>query len=336
MPRGMRLCDVLVGCCALAMWLLVAPKLSMGQTVETLGGRDSMLVGDSIQVRIRVSAKRGADILFNEIPNKMGGMELLDTPRFDTLRHDDSGYVAQLSLALSSYDSGFCVVPRVPILVRYSGHEDTLYSEAIPILVSLLPHDTAVQEIYPIVGPREQGITWREIWPWLLLAVGVIAVALGVYFFVRWHRRKVKPGLSVVPDRPADEVALERLRSLRQTEAWRTAGVKLFYTQVADTLRYYLGCVWPVRAMEETTSSIVSQLERVPQCGPDRVEEIRRSLELADLVKFARYAPMETECIASVDAAIRIVDEIAYEQREAEAQRGLHGAKQAGAETQES
>ena len=297
--------------------LLVALLTSnvWAQSIVTRVGRDSILVGDSLSVWIKVQAQRGADIIFNEIPEQLSpGVELYAQPVIDTLQYDSAGYASRLHLLVTSYDSGWQAIPRVPVLVRYSGRVDTLYSESGLIYVDFVPRDTAYADIKPIVGPLQQGITWREVYPWLLLGGGVLLLCLAGFLLWRWFRHREEKVESRVPTLPPDVVALQQLRALRQESAWRSRGAKEFFSTITDAVRTYLEAVWGVRAMEETTDNILEQLKVEERCKPEWRNELRGVLQMADLAKFAKHKPLENECIGALDSAITLVEDIAAEE----------------------
>lgn len=281
-----------------------------GQEIRTSIGRDSMLIGDTLHVVVDVSAPRGADILFTEIPDTLaGGLELFRAPHPDTLTCTEVEYISRLVVPITAYDSGWFYIPRIPVLVLYNGVADTLYSEGQPLYVGLIEKDEAVEDIQPIVGPMEQGVTFREVLPWLLGALGVLAMAAAVYFLLK-SRHRDRTEEEAVDLRPPYEIAMERLQALRDAEAWRNPGVKYFYTEITEALRVYMAAKWDIRTLEETTHNIILQLRYVEPCDAAMEKELKALLELGDLAKFARFAPQEYECIESLNRAIGLVERI--------------------------
>lgn len=292
-----------------------------GQRIRTGALPDSILVGDTVGVVLEVAAPGGSDIIFTQVPAELvGGFELFEPPETDTLRYDDSGYVSRFRMVLTCYDSGLRVVPKVPVLVRYSGLVDTLYSESAAVQVSLMPVDESLDgELRASRGPIGQGVVWAEVWPWLLLVLVVAGLGLGLYFYLR-HRRSLRGEDRFELVEPEDtrlpgERALSELRDLLQGQAWLRDGVKEYYTELSESLRRFLHGAWGVRTFEETTGSIVAQLQRVEQCSVEQTARFQGLLSVADLVKFARHAPDEVECVDSAKRAIALVEEIDSQER---------------------
>jgi hypothetical protein len=112
---------------------------------------------------------------------------------------------------------------------------------------------------------------------------------------------------ALIPQRPPDEVAMEKLRALRAAGNFSVDGYRPFYFAVAEILRAYLGGRYGFDSLELTTTELMSELEkRAPHLvTPDG--EVARFLGDTDLVKFARSGSTEGAALAALDAAQAIV-----------------------------
>lgn len=281
-------------------------------TAERNLSRDSVQVGDSVMLSLKVETQKGAEIYLPQLSDTLGGgLELYLPPYLDTLQYDEKAFVAQWRLPLVSYDTGWLVVPDIPLLVMYNGHADTLTTGVSMLHVSYVPLDEETGELADIRQPLAQSITLRELLPWLIALLVALLLALGIYFWLRF--RKKKEHINDVPrdTRPPEEIALSILHDLTQREAWRSPGAKYFYTGVTDALRAYLAATWKIRTLEETTMEILEALRTDTPCTATHLEQIRQILQRSDLVKFARLEPSETEARTDGENAVRIVEEIA-------------------------
>ena len=281
-------------------------------TAERNLSRDSVQVGDSVMLSLKVETQKGAEIYLPQLSDTLGGgLELYLPPYLDTLQYDEKAFVAQWRLPLVSYDTGWLVVPDIPLLVMYNGHADTLTTGVSMLHVSYVPLDEETGELADIRQPLAQSITLRELLPWLIALLVALLLALGIYFWLRF--RKKKEHINDVPrdTRPPEEIALSILHDLTQREAWRSPGAKYFYTGVTDALRAYLAATWKIRTLEETTMEILEALRTDTPCTATHLEQIRQILQRSDLVKFARLEPSETEARTDGENAVRIVKEIA-------------------------
>ena len=246
---------------------------------------DSVQVGDSVMLSLKVETQKGAEIYLPQLSDTLGGgLELYLPPYLDTLQYDEKAFVAQWRLPLVSYDTGWLVVPDIPLLVMYNGHADTLTTGVSMLHVSYVPLDEETGELADIRQPLAQSITLRELLPWLIALLAALLLALGIYFWLRF--RKKKEHITDVPrdTRPPEEIALSILHDLTQREAWRSPGAKYFYTGVTDALRAYLAATWKIRTLEETTMEILEALRTDTPCTATHLEQIRQILQRSDLV----------------------------------------------------
>ena len=275
--------------------------------------RDSIEVGDSLLLRLKIQTGRGAELFFPNLPDTLGGgLEVYAAPRLDTLVYDENqGFLAEWKLPLVAYDTGWLVVPDIPVLVQFSGRMDTVYTQPSLVHVAYVPMDETVGELNDIRGPLEQSITFLEILPWLLGGMGVLLAAIVFYLWRRYRQQQRLPFVPKKPSRPPAEIALELLRALLPEEVWLRKGAKSFYTEMTDALRGYLEAAWQIRTLEETTAEILAALRAMPDCTEEHYMQFLRILQRSDLVKFARYEPTSVERGEDLAIAIQLVEEIA-------------------------
>lgn len=284
------------------LWISTA-----GQTLSTRLSRDSALIGDTVSYSLLASGGGGAEIFFMELPDTLATrVEQWAAPRVDTLSNSSDGIQVRLRMLLTSYDSGMVELPRFGVLVRHAGVLDTLYSDSCRLYFRPVPRDASVEDIKDIRGPLAQRLTFADVWPWLLGAVLVVLLVVGFF----WYRRYMRCGEVVSAKRrlvPADELALDRLRRLREEKIWRERGMKEFYTELSDTLREFLSSEFGMRTLECTSSKIVRDLRADARCEREWLKTVDTALHLADLTKFARFAPTEQDCLNTLESLETLV-----------------------------
>ena len=108
--------------------------------------------------------------------------------------------------------------------------------------------------------------------------------------------RKVKTAPEVVinPD-PAHIIAFRELEKLNDEELWQKGEFKLYYTRLTEILRQYLENRYKVYSMEMTTFETLEALVKTGFKKDDSYTRLKSVLTGADLVKFAKYIPENTE-----------------------------------------
>src|SRR5690606_28846531 len=127
-----------------------------------------------------------------------------------------------------------------------------------------------------------------------LLGLVLAALLAALVYYLRKRPKKVPPP---APARPAWEVALEDLHSLRHAGLVQMERYAEHFDRASDILRRYLGDRYGFDGLESTTHEIIARLRRLGGDLPD-LDSVERLLRRADLVKFARLTPSEDECQA--------------------------------------
>ncbi len=141
-------------------------------------------------------------------------------------------------------------------------------------------------------------------WEWLWWTLGALAVAALVFaLWRRWQKRKAN--IPVVPPVPAHVRAKEMLEKALAL----IAHPKPFCTLVSDTVRTYLEERFDFHAPERTTEEFLYELQATDLVTREQKESLGKFLESCDLVKFAKYEPVEPELRDLHGSALRLVEE---------------------------
>ena len=163
------------------------------------------------------------------------------------------------------------------------------------------------EDIRPLKGPAELWDWWSFL-GWVLLTV--IAAAL-LFFLIRFWRsrsKREKPSVPEGPPKPPHEIALEALFRLEQSDLLKKREIKLFYSELSEILRRYLGARFGVDTLDRTTWEI-HQLLREVGVSLTVSDSARDILEEADLVKFAKYFPPLEVPLKTLDQTRKLVQQ---------------------------
>jgi hypothetical protein len=140
---------------------------------------------------------------------------------------------------------------------------------------------------------------------WSLVVLGIVGLAVLATFLVssRLRRRVVPAG---PPPRPADEVALEKLNALTARDLPKLGEFNLFYTELSQLLREYLGGRWAFDSMDLTTTELMKRMERV-RLESFLLEKLGYLLSDFDLVKFAKVVPTATRAVEDLERVRNLV-----------------------------
>ncbi|MBT6650793.1 MAG: hypothetical protein HOB54_05445, partial [Flavobacteriales bacterium] len=159
-------------------------------------------------------------------------------------------------------------------------------------------------ELKDIKQPMEAPIGWSDIWPWLLGIVLLILIAyiLKKYVFTKKEALKIEKPKVIIP---ADITALQQLTKLDEAQLWQAGNVKKYHSEISEIIRRYTENRFNFIALELATEEIISELKS--KVNNEQLASITILLKRADLAKFAKSKPEETENKESMQLAKHFV-----------------------------
>ena len=278
----------------------------------------SILMGriDTLRLFVERDADRqGVFPLFNKIgPNGyvtlFGDTIELGVPRMDTVKREGSRITERLVVPVQVFDSGFYRLPPfVYISATDSAASNVVDLTVVPVKVG---ENEAISDYKDISDPSDRSFwDWMPDWLydlwwlWLLLIAAVAAAA----YFGRKYRKTGK--FITLPEKPQPKpwtVALERLENLKAKNLWENGMEKEYFTDLTDILRDYLYKRCGINAMEMTSRQIMQTLADQSDVR-DKRSYVRKILDVADFVKFAKVRPLPADNVEAFENAVNFVKE---------------------------
>ena len=270
------------------------------QTIQVNAQFDSaaILIGDQIKLRIELERQNDVRVKFPVWKDTLTrNIEIIEVYPVDSSRTASGLVRMQQDILVTSFDSGFHVLPPIRFPFVADGIDDTIATRPAFLYVLTLPLDSA-QRIADIKPIYKLPLGWVDIYPWLLrfglvLLVAVI-IAFAIYAFIR--RRNNKPiFFAPKPVEPPHITALRELDRLRGEKLWQNNRTKEYYTRLSDVVRTYIEGRFGVAAMEMTSDEILAGLRNTGFEDNNLVDRLRKLFSLSDLVKFAKAEPFPDE-----------------------------------------
>lgn len=287
----------------------------------------SIMMGriDTLRLIVQRDADRqGAFPLFNKISQAgfvtlLGDTVELGVPRMDTVKREGNRITERLVVPVQVFDSGYYKLPPfVYLTASDSVASNQVELTVVPVKVG---ENDAIADYNDIVDPSDRSF-WDWVpdwiyelwWLWLLLIVIVAAVA----YFGKKYRRTGK--FISLPEKPQPKpwtVALERLEKLKAKNLWENGMEKEYFTELTDILRDYLNARFGINAMEMTSRQIMQTLADQSDVREKR-GYVRKILDVADFVKFAKVRPLPADNVEAFDNAVNFVKETVEVEQPAE------------------
>jgi hypothetical protein len=301
----------MIGLAGLAL-LLQAATANIPVQLGVSLSKDTVTVGERFIAVIRVRAPGGAAIEFptamdSASANSLTGMEMIGKPAIDTLP-DSASITASAAYRLAAWDVDLQRLGLPDIVVRYNGQTGYVSVADRGVFVkSVLPADSTLRIPKPArPAILITGLNWRP----LLLALALIAAALGLWRLWIWYRRRKDAPLDPYDAAQREFTRIEGMNLLVSGQG------ELHAALMSDVMREYLARRVPEIERSHTSSELIAAGGRIYPAAGGLGELLWRT----DLIKFARIGvtPEEAEKLgASARAVVESVEEhiVAEEER---------------------
>ncbi len=295
--------------------IMVFVSVSFGQQAQVSVSADTnaILIGEQVELDLKYQFPDNQIGLFPVFKDTITSLiEIVKQTPIDTLVNSENG-IKTLSqkLYITSFDTGYHVIPPLPFGLMSKGDStyDILQSEPLLLNVFTVEVDTT-KDIKPITLPMGEPYTLGEIMPYvaIVLVVGILVFAI-FYFYQRKKKNKPFFVKKEKPALPPHEEAINRLEELRIKKLWQKDRLKEYHSELTDIIRYYIERRFDFQAMEMVSSEILERLKGEAQVNEQVKAKLKATLELADLVKFAKSGATAIENDTSLNNCLDFVKE---------------------------
>jgi hypothetical protein len=278
---------------AATMMALTLPLHAQEVTVDAKIDSLELLIGEQAKVTLEVSLDANRNFQLPLLKDTLvTGVEIVDVAKPDTqLLNAGKRMLVKQEYTVTSFDSALYYLPPFQVKVG-----DKVYSsKALALKVYSIPVDTLHPEQF--FGPKEihaVPLQWDDVkalvgWIVLLLAMG------GLAYFLTVRYRNNKPiirRVKVEPKLLPHEQALKDIEEIKANRTLQANDPKAYYTALTDVLRKYMAERFGFDAMEMTSTEIIECLQKSDK---ESISELKDLFTTADLVKFAKHAPLMNE-----------------------------------------
>jgi hypothetical protein len=224
----------------------------------------------------------------------------------------DSNVIVKQQLTLMAFDTGQIQVPSVGLTYARSFDDPErlkAYTDPIRLYSTTMAVDTT-QAYKPIVEPIAAPIEFKEVFPWILGVLVLALIAFGIWYWLKHRKPKTDADGNIIsgPVIPPYDKAVGDLEQLRQQKLWQSGKVKEYFSSLTDIAREYIEGQFGVNAVEMTTDDILEEVKPL-QFSQDTYNKLKETMEVADLVKFAKYTTSNLESENAMNSMTEFVNE---------------------------
>lgn len=299
---------LILALCTLIPWVSVAQNVTVDASIDSL----QRFIGEQARIKLEVSCGASQKLqlpLFTDTIVK--GVEVIDVAKADTqyLNNRERMLVTQ-EYVITSFDSASYYLPPFEVLVDGKPY----YSKSLALMVYPMEIDPENPEA--IFGPKDimplplswsdwKGVTWK----FLLL---IVLIGIVIYLVIRYMDNKpIIRKVKVEPKLPPHEQAMQEIERIKEEKSWQKGDPKAYYTELTDVIRVYIHERFGFNAMEKTSAEIIDYLQE--NKDKEAIEDLKLLFQTADLVKFAKYAPLLNENDMNLMSAIDFINQTKVE-----------------------
>lgn len=276
-------------------------------SVNTTVSKNKITIGDKINFSLKIENDKNIELLPLDLSPYFKAFEIKD----HNVIGPKKGWkrtTTEYKLILTTFTTGTYIIPEISIKYKdKSGVEKQTNSKKIYINVeSVQPSSSDKDDIRDIKPPEKIG--YSAVF-YIILAM-IPLIALSIYLLIRYlkNRNISKIMEETKPDRPAHEIAYERLKKLEELDLLKEGKIKEYYIILSEVIRSYLESRFKIPVIERTTLETYKEMKESKRIKIKELSLIKDFLEESDLVKFAKYVPGENMIKNDFEVALNIVD----------------------------
>ncbi|MDD3194930.1 MAG: hypothetical protein PHU68_03920 [Paludibacter sp.] len=306
------------------LWLLLLPGVLItgyvqAQKITVQASIDStqLWIGQQTLMTFEVSQQPGQLVLTPLFSDTIiDGIELVEPVKSDTTQTADGHLLVRQQYLVTAFTDSLYLIPAFPFV---SEGEDTVWSNPLSLkVIQPFEIDTASNSITDIKDVAAPKFSWkyffRQALPWM---IGLLVLAAIIWLLIRLLRKKpVLPMSQPVKVIPPHELALGKLQQLKDEKLWQQNRQKEYHTALTDILREYLELSFDIPAPELTSDELLTHLSFLRKENKNAYTALQQILQLADLVKFAKWYALPEENELSYGHAIEFINLTKTEEKE--------------------
>jgi len=272
-------------------FLLAFPML-YAQEVKVETNTKNIKIGEQIQYKVSVETPADTPVSFPE-GQTFAPLEMVKTRAADTLR-DGGKYRLVKEYYLTQFDEGKYTIPSQKIRINNKDY----FTDSLLVEVHTVVIDTLKQPLYDIKPIQEVKKPFTS-YGWILTIIAAVLLLLIVAFvYFVFIRKKKFPFLQTQKKLPPFDRAIQDLKELQNSKYLIQSQHKEYYTRLTDIVKAYLEEEVHILAKESTTDELLTKINLLQEKGKlnlnqETITNLKRVLQTADLVKFAKNKPSD-------------------------------------------
>lgn len=291
--------------------LLVLLTVLYSQDIKVTAKIDSAnyKIGDYINYKLTINYNKAIKILPFSVKDSLKELDFISQKPVEK-NTDGETVTEKYNLVFSKYDSLNTVLK--PFIIRYIYNNDTLKasSEGIPIIVEKIKIDNPQAGIKDIKQPLE--IPFDVLLLFIILVILFILSLSGYFLYKKYKAKKAETGSEKEILLSPYEEAFIALNNLNEKKLWQKGEIKEYHSELTYIIRKYFEKSFGILALEMPSSELLAELKKQVN-DSIKIDIVYSFLSNADMVKFAKFIPMNNINEEMMKQAFNIIDTVKAE-----------------------
>lgn len=249
------------------------------------------MIGDQIQYSLFIKMDKDVYIINPFFRDSLRNIEVnsFDGPISEEI---ESIKTVKYICTLSRFDSAQITIPAIKIEYRTAGDSTLKFVLSNPVTFNIHRMDVAMQEEIKDIKPPIKMFDYLFL-IYFLVAFAIISVLLYYFIYRKYFKKKEEIIIQKKEEKLlSHQIALRKLNQLEKEELWQNGFVKEYHSNITEIIREYFEKQFNLPALERTTTESLKLLSKHPQ-GIKVLDISSQFFNNADLVKFAKFIPLE-------------------------------------------
>ncbi len=264
---------------------LYAQEITVSASTDTTDYK----IGDQIQYSLLIEMNKGVYIINPFFRDSLKNIDVISISD-PIAKENETGKSVKYNCVLSRFDSAEVTIPPIKIEYRTKGDSTLKFTFSNSVTFSIHRMDVSMKEEIKDIKPPIRLFNYLFL---IYIGIALVILIIGYFVYRRYFKNKPQPEIKVkIEKNPLHQITLRKLNQLEREELWQKGFLKDYHSKITDIIREYFEKQFGIPALERTTTESLRLLRQHPK-GIKVLDTTSQFLNNADLVKFAKYAPVE-------------------------------------------
>ena len=273
----------------LILQFFLTPIFAQEITVRATTDTTDYMIGDQIKYSLQIEMSKDVYIINPFFRDSLKNIDVISISD-PVVKENETGKSIKYNCVLSRFDSAEVTIRPIKIEYRTKGDSSLKFALSNPVTFNIHRMAVSIKEEIKDIKPPIRLFNYLFL---IYIGIALVILIIGYLIYRRYFKNKPQPEVKVKTEKiPLHQITLRKLDQLEREELWQKGFLKDYHSRITDIIREYFEKQFGIPALERTTTESLRLLSQHPK-GIKVIDTTSQFLNNADLVKFAKYSPLE-------------------------------------------